>query len=105
MSSKPGPLRTVRTLWGLRRSMRLFWRLFHDARVPSVLKAVPLAGLVYAVSPLDFDFIPILGQMDDVAVVLLLARVFVQMCPRNLVREHEQALKKPGASSSATKSF
>lgn len=98
MNSKSSPVGLVRTVWGLRRSMRLFWRLFNDPRVPAIFKAVPLAGFIYLISPLDFDFIPVIGQMDDVAVLLLLARFFVKLCPQQLVQEHEQALGRTGHS-------
>jgi uncharacterized membrane protein YkvA (DUF1232 family) len=49
-------------------------KVIADERTPARLK-VALAGLgVYLISPWDFipDFIPIFGQIDDVAAILLL---------------------------------
>jgi uncharacterized membrane protein YkvA (DUF1232 family) len=49
-------------------------KLLADERVPTRTK-LALAGLgVYLISPWDFlpDFIPVLGQLDDVAAILIL---------------------------------
>jgi uncharacterized membrane protein YkvA (DUF1232 family) len=52
--------------------LRLLWQAFFDPRVPFVAKALLVGGLVYGISPLDVvpDFIPILGQLDDVGVLV-----------------------------------
>lgn len=51
----------------------LLKRLVSDPRVPRKSKLVLGATLVYVVSPIDVvpDFVPGLGQLDDVIVVLL----------------------------------
>jgi len=51
----------------------LLKRLVSDPRVPRRSKLVLGATLVYVVSPIDVipDFVPGLGQLDDVLVVLL----------------------------------
>lgn len=51
----------------------LLKRLVTDPRVPRKSKLVLGATLVYVVSPIDVvpDFVPGLGQLDDVIVVLL----------------------------------
>jgi uncharacterized membrane protein YkvA (DUF1232 family) len=73
---------------------RLVWMLFRDPRVPLWLKALPIGSLVYLVSPLDFlpDTIPLLTQLDDVAVLLIGFRLFIEMCPSDVVEEHMQTL-------------
>lgn len=68
---------------------RLYWRLFRDRRVPILPKALLVLTLVYAVSPLDGipDFIPVLGEMDDLVVVLSGLWLFIRLCPPEVVRE------------------
>ena len=68
---------------------RLYWRLFRDRRVPILPKALLVLTLVYVVSPLDVipDFIPGIGEMDDVVVVLSGLWLFVRLCPPEVVRE------------------
>ena len=68
--------------WSLGRIAQDFasaWRLFWDPRVPTALKVLlPVAALVYWVSPIDL--IPGL-PFDDIAVMILALRLFVQMAP------------------------
>ena len=68
---------------------RLYWRLFRDGRVSILPKALLVLTLVYVVSPLDVipDFIPVIGEMDDLAVVLSGLWLFVRLCPPEVVRE------------------
>ena len=68
---------------------RLYWRLFRDRRVRILPKALLVLTLVYVVSPLDIipDFIPVIGEMDDVAVVLSGLWLFIRLCPAAVVRE------------------
>ncbi len=76
------------------RQVRLAWRLLLDPRVPMWVKGIIPAALVYVVSPLDFipDVIPVLGQLDDLAVVVLGFKLFIDLCPPHIVREHMDAL-------------
>ena len=73
---------------------RLALRLLRDGRVPLYAKLVMAAAVFYALSPLDFvpDFIPVLGQLDDVAVLALGLQAFIKLCPDEVVEEHETAL-------------
>jgi len=60
-------------------------------------KALLVLTLVYVVSPLDVipDFIPVIGEMDDVVVVLSGLWLFIRLCPPELVREtvHDIAVR------------
>jgi uncharacterized membrane protein YkvA (DUF1232 family) len=70
--------------------IRLVWALLRDSRVPAQQKLV-LAGIgAYLFLPLDLipDFVPVLGQLDDVAVVLLGLDLFIRSAPQDLVDEH-----------------
>jgi uncharacterized membrane protein YkvA (DUF1232 family) len=65
-------------------------RLLADRRVPRRHKAL-LAGLVgYLASPLDLipDFIPVIGQLDDVLVAVLILRTARRGIRRSIVRQH-----------------
>jgi len=87
--------RTTGFLGDLVRQARLVWRLLHDRRISGWVKLVPLAGLVYLLSPVDLipDIaIPGLGQMDDLAVILLSLKLFVDFCPPAIVRQHLEEL-------------
>ena len=68
---------------------RLYWRLFRDRRVSILPKALLVLTLVYVISPFDLipDFIPVIGEMDDLAVVLSGLWLFIRLCPPEVVRE------------------
>jgi uncharacterized membrane protein YkvA (DUF1232 family) len=87
---------------GLVRQSRLVWRLWRDGRVPGWIKLIPFAGLVYLLSPIDLIpdlMLPGLGQLDDLAVVLLAVKMFVDLSPPGVVREHlDEMLGRQGGS-------
>ena len=62
-----------------------------------MVKLVVPAAMLYAVSPLDLvpDLIPLVGQVDDLGVVVLAVMAFIKLCPRHLVDEHEATLDRP----------
>ncbi len=75
--------------------VKLILRLIRDGRVSFWLKIIPVAGLVYLVSPIDLipDIaLPVIGELDDAAVLWLTNALFIELCPRDVVREHVQAL-------------
>lgn len=65
------------------RYIRLGWLLMHDPTVGRRGKAALAGGLAYAVSPIDPvpGFIPVLGQLDDLAVLLLAVRTALRSAP------------------------
>lgn len=71
---------------------RLTWRLLRDRRVNTLFKLIPIASLLYLISPLDFA-IPLL---DDVAVLWVGNSIFTELCPADVVEEHRAALEKGG---------
>lgn len=77
------------------RNAQLVWRLLKDSRVPLLSKLV-IPGVVglYILSPIDVlpDVLPVLGQIDDVAVLLAGVALFIEMCPPRLVQEHRATL-------------
>ncbi len=68
-------------------SFRIAWRLLWDNRVPISAKVVPLLTILYVLSPIDLipDMIPGLGQLDDLAIVLLGIRLFIAVSPKDIV--------------------
>ena len=76
------------------RQARLAWRLFWDRRVPMWTKLIPPAALAYLLFPIDLipDVALGLGQLDDVAVLLIGVKLFIELAPPDVVREHLLAL-------------
>jgi len=73
---------------------KLAYCLMRDDRVPAAPKAVLLAALGLIVSPLDFPaWIPVLGELDMLALGILAVETFIEACPAEIRAEHEAALK------------
>lgn len=94
---RPGALRA------LLEKAALTWRLFWDGRVGIWPKLIPVAGLIYLVSPIDFlpallmgPLAP-LGVLDDVGIILLALNWFVQVAPPDVVKEHLRELGRGSA--------
>jgi uncharacterized membrane protein YkvA (DUF1232 family) len=83
-------LRLARLVWKLPTYARMVWGLARDPRTPLPLKALLVAGLVYVLVPLDLipDAIPILGQADDLTVLLLVLDLFIANAPSEVRTEH-----------------
>ena len=72
---------------------KLAYCLLRDERVPRAPKAVLLAALGVIVSPIDFPaWIPVLGELDMLALGVLAVKTFIEACPEDIRREHEAAL-------------
>jgi len=73
---------------------KLAYCLLRDDRVPAAPKGVLLGALGIIVSPLDFPaWIPVLGELDMLALGILAIETFIAACPEEIRREHEAALK------------
>jgi len=72
------------------REARLAWSLLTDGRISPWVKMIPLAALLYILSPIDLLPDPILGlgELDDLAALILGVKLFMEICPREIVREH-----------------
>lgn len=59
--------------------LKLLYRLTRDHRVQATEKALLLGTAAYILSPIDFlpDFIPFVGQVDDVLLVALILQRFM----------------------------
>lgn len=69
---------------------RLVWALARDGRVPLRHKAVLGGVAAYLVLPIDLipDWVPLVGELDDLAVLLFGADWFIRNAPSDVVDEH-----------------
>jgi uncharacterized membrane protein YkvA (DUF1232 family) len=73
---------------------KLAYCLLRDERVPAAPKAVLIGALGLIVSPIDFPaWIPVVGELDMLALGILAVETFIAACPDELRREHEAAIK------------
>jgi uncharacterized membrane protein YkvA (DUF1232 family) len=73
---------------------KLAYCLLRDERVPAAPKAVLLGALGLIISPIDFPaWIPVLGELDMLALAVLAVETFIEACPEAVRREHQEALK------------
>ena len=77
----------------LRRDVYAIYLAARDPRVPWYAKAAALLVALYAVSPIDLipDFIPVLGQLDDLILVPLGVLLAARLIPDVLLAEHRAA--------------
>ncbi|MSQ30356.1 MAG: DUF1232 domain-containing protein [Dehalococcoidia bacterium] len=84
--------RALKVLRGLgwRHAMRGAWGLTRDPRVPWAVRLLPVPLFMYLALPLDIipDFIPVLGQLDDVLIVAAAAYLVLRLTPSEVLREH-----------------
>jgi uncharacterized membrane protein YkvA (DUF1232 family) len=90
LSSTSRYLRMGRLVVKLPTYARVVWGIVRDPRTPIGLKGMLVAALAYVVFPVDLipDAIPILGQADDLTILLLVLDVFIQNAPPEVRAEH-----------------
>jgi uncharacterized membrane protein YkvA (DUF1232 family) len=77
------------------RSMQLVWHLMLDPRVPFLPKLIVPLVAIYILSPIDivpealFLFV---GALDDIALLFFGTKLFISLCPPDVVMEHRRAL-------------
>jgi uncharacterized membrane protein YkvA (DUF1232 family) len=74
--------------------LKLFSRLVKDPRVSLSPKLLLVGILAYVILPTDIlpDFLIAVGQLDDLAVILGGLRLFLRLCPPEIVQEHLRAV-------------
>jgi uncharacterized membrane protein YkvA (DUF1232 family) len=72
---------------------KLAYCLLRDRRVPRAPKLALLTALALIASPIDFPaWVPIVGELDVLALGVLAVKTFVEACPEELVTEHRKAI-------------
>lgn len=81
-----------REIW---QQIRLVYRLIVDPNVPVYLKILPFLSLAYLFFPFDLipDMLPIIGQVDDLAILITLSKIFVALSPQDVVQEHREQIR------------
>src|SRR5688572_6979232 len=74
----------------LPRFLRMLWGLITDARVAFVDKLLVAGAIAYIVAPIDLipDFIPFLGEVDDVFLLVLALRRLMENAGRAVLLAH-----------------
>src|SRR5215470_9056888 len=77
-------------LFETRRTAKLAYCLVRDDRVPLGPKVAMCAALGLIVSPLDVPaWVPVIGDLDVLALGVLTVKVFVDACPEEIVEEQQ----------------
>ena len=73
---------------------KLAYCLVRDKRVPARNKAIFGAALAVGLNPFINvpEMIPVVGELDALAITLLSLRLFIASCPAPYVEEHKQLL-------------
>ncbi len=82
------------SLFELIENARVAWLLLRDSRINPLLRyGIPALVGAYLLLPIDLipDFIPGLGQLDDLAALWLGLQYFLSACPPDIVAEHRAA--------------
>jgi len=85
--------RLGRLPWRLR--MKLVWRLMSDHRVPLPVRSIPPLLVLYLAMPLDLipDIIPLIGQLDDLLVLVFALALLTRFVPLTVLDAHMDALE------------
>lgn len=68
---------------------RLVLYLLRDSEVPFYLKVLPFLTFIYVLSPVDLLF----GGFDDITILLVGAKVFIEMAPQHIVLKHLNTIR------------
>ena len=76
--------------------LKLIGKLMGDSRISFFLKLIPVAALAYLISPIDLApgvALPVIGVLDDAAVLWIGSTLFVELCSPAVVKEHMAQLQ------------
>jgi uncharacterized membrane protein YkvA (DUF1232 family) len=77
----------------IKRDVHAVYLASRDPRTPWYAKAVAIGVVAYALSPIDLipDFIPVLGQLDELIILPLGIWLVVRLIPPYVMNEHRAA--------------
>jgi uncharacterized membrane protein YkvA (DUF1232 family) len=72
-----------------RREAKVYGLVLKDPRTPWPARVLLGAAVAYALSPIDIipDFIPVLGQLDDLVIVPALVLLALRLVPKEVVAD------------------
>ncbi len=73
----------------------VFYRsLYDDPRVPRAAKWLLWSAICYTLLPFDLipDFVPVIGQLDDIVIVSALLWLAIRMIPKGIYEEHHKRI-------------
>jgi uncharacterized membrane protein YkvA (DUF1232 family) len=70
--------------------LKLLWNVVRDKRVSKVVRGGLIGIAAYLAMPFDVvpDWIPVLGQVDDVVMLTVGVRALLRQVPEPVIREH-----------------
>ena len=73
----------------LRREIRVYQLVLQDSRTPRIAKWLLGFAVAYLLMPFDIipDFIPVLGQLDDLIIVPLLILLAMKLTPKEVIAD------------------
>jgi uncharacterized membrane protein YkvA (DUF1232 family) len=79
----------------LRSKLRLAVALIQDRRIPLAVRAIPAGLVLYLLMPVDLipDFIPVVGYLDDLLIVLVGVGLLMRITPRHVLDEQLRRLE------------
>jgi uncharacterized membrane protein YkvA (DUF1232 family) len=77
----------------IKRDVHAVYLASRDPRTPWCAKALAIGVVAYALSPIDLvpDFIPVLGQLDELIILPLGLWLVVRLIPPDVMNEHRAA--------------
>lgn len=78
----------------IKKQISLYKLLMKDHRTPFMPKILLALAIGYILLPFDIipDFIPVLGQLDDIIIVSLLIYIAMKLIPKELIEEYKLQL-------------
>ncbi len=70
--------------------LRLLYGLLTDTRVSNVDKLLVAGAIAYVIMPMDLvpDFIPFIGEVDDVFVIVMALQRLISNAGRSVIADH-----------------